>query len=115
MARWCGILFLGLFCMLAGFVCWKSECHAYGKFLVPRFSGVVYIVGGFVVIILCMKNIMSKKRKIGQYLICPKCQNVVETFQSADDKCSKCGEPLEDLKGFYERHPEFKEMPKNNK
>ena len=115
MKGWGGLLFLGLLMIFVGFNCWKFGCRAYGKFPVPRFVNVLMVVYGFVIVVVSLKVIMGRNSKKDRYLICAKCQNIVDTFQSADDKCSKCGGPLEDLKGFYERHPEFKATPKNNK
>lgn len=115
MKGWGGFLFLGLLMVFVGFNCWKFGCRAYGKFPVPRFVNVLMVVYGFVIVVVSLKVIMSKKSKKDRYLICPKCQSVVETFQSPDGKCSKCGVDLESLAGFYERHPEFKPAPKKER
>jgi hypothetical protein len=59
-----------------------------------------------------VRAIMSKEfdtlPDIPETVICLKCG---EPFPGRDIKgseCGKCGGPLEDLRGFYERHPELK-------
>lgn len=79
--------------------------------MVPRYSGIVFMIGGFLVVVLSVKSIINAKYKKDQYSICPKCQEVVEICRSADGKCLKCGVDLEALTGFYERHPELKTTP----
>lgn len=110
-----GNIFIGLVFIFIGFNCLVFKCYAYGTFLVPRFSGIVFMICGFAVVVLSLKNIIKKKYKKDQYLICPKCQNVVESVKVVEDKCLKCGADLEALTGFYERHPECKTAIKNNK
>ncbi len=42
--------------------------------------------------------------------ICPKCQQVFMPKKAPEDQmCHKCNCPLEQLEGFYDRHPELKE------
>jgi hypothetical protein len=43
-------------------------------------------------------------------LICSKCQTVISANETFSFVCPKCGGSLEDAKGFYERHPELKEI-----
>lgn len=115
MKGWYSTLSIGLVLIFMGFNCLVFKCYAYGKFLVPHFSGIIFMICGFAVVVLSIKNIIRKKYKKDQYLICPKCQNVVESFQAIEGKCLKCGADLEPLTGFYERHPEFKTTTKQNK
>ena len=48
-----------------------------------------------------------KKNKICDY-ICIECQHVEENLIGANVKCSKCGSDMEELDGFYSRHPDKK-------
>lgn len=41
--------------------------------------------------------------------ICPKCEQTFGKREIADGKCPKCGEDLEMLSGFYERHPDMRD------
>ncbi len=57
------------------------------------------------------KNIEFEKKAIDEksVLMCPKC---VKPFYKKDApalKCPDCQNPLENLSGFYERHPELKD------
>lgn len=40
--------------------------------------------------------------------ICPKCELTFRKDEVPSGKCPKCGEGLEALSGFYERHPELR-------
>lgn len=41
------------------------------------------------------------------YVICCSCQEIYEKGEALLQTCSKCKGQLEDLEGFYERHPEL--------
>ncbi|OPY67785.1 MAG: hypothetical protein A4E57_02104 [Syntrophorhabdaceae bacterium PtaU1.Bin034] len=41
-------------------------------------------------------------------VICEKCRNVFPGKETNGEMCPTCGGALEDVKGFYERHPELK-------
>ena len=43
------------------------------------------------------------------YLICVKCQTPYDKNNINNNLCPSCNVELEPLKGFYERHPEFKD------
>lgn len=45
-----------------------------------------------------------KTEKINK--ICPNCGDVVSTGVDENPQCRKCNIPLENLEGFFERHPE---------
>ncbi|GAB6096434.1 hypothetical protein JCM14469_26870 [Desulfatiferula olefinivorans] len=42
------------------------------------------------------------------YVTCVKCKKTYDSYKIHDLTCTECGGDLEDLKGFYERHPELK-------
>ena len=83
------------------------------------FTGIKWPFGGGLVILSCFfiwssfrkKAIEAdrKARDAKKVLICPKC--VIPSYKKdcLDMKCPSCGEALEELDGFYERHPELKE------
>ncbi|SDK73738.1 hypothetical protein SAMN05660337_1044 [Maridesulfovibrio ferrireducens] len=60
----------------------------------------------------------SKKRKMftkQEKSICPMCEKVFMLGQAPKDQnCPKCTYPLEPLKGFYDRHPELKDIKSEN-
>lgn len=43
------------------------------------------------------------------FLICSNCKGVFDKRNLSANQCPRCGESLESLEGFYERHPERKE------
>jgi len=43
------------------------------------------------------------------YLICSHCRTLIEKKSITENQCPSCGANLEELDGFYERHPELKE------
>jgi len=47
---------------------------------------------------------MSQKDK--SYMICPNCTETLEKDKELPIHCTKCGGQLEDLEGFYDRHPD---------
>ncbi|MCD4742312.1 MAG: hypothetical protein K8R67_07545 [Desulfobacteraceae bacterium] len=68
-------------------------------------AGPLFILWGSYVL---FKSIKSKPYK--EYnLKCPHCGKVSILNHLEEHKCNKCGGHLEELKGFFERHPEFKE------
>jgi membrane-bound ClpP family serine protease len=50
----------------------------------------------------------STSKKTANYLKCISCGNVFRFFETSNWKCPDCSGKLEDLEGFFERHPKFK-------
>ncbi len=74
------------------------------------FTGVNNIFGGFLVVLgLCFLALaFTKKNKIARELICPSCELVFQATGKIK-KCPKCHADLEELAGFYDRHPDLKD------
>ena len=76
------------------------------------FGGGLIILGGFFIWFSFRKKAVEAEKRVkdeARVLMCPKC---VKPFYKKDChalKCPDCQTHLEDLTGFYERHPEFKE------
>ncbi len=81
--------------------------HLHG-FPVTQSTGILVIVVGFLVILFALfqKNKLSKSKN--KFLICPQCLTPFDQKSLSDKQCSVCKVDLEDLKDFYERHPELK-------
>jgi len=81
--------------------------HLHG-FPIPRSTGIIVSLFGIVVLL----SALFRKRKSFQdeerFFICPKCLTPYARKSFIGGQCSKCEEPLEELNGFYERHPEIK-------
>ncbi len=62
------------------------------------FFGLVFIISAF----------RKKEDLEGEftYLKCPKCGEVFSKKKSKNKTCKRCGTALEDLDGFFDRHPE---------
>lgn len=50
-----------------------------------------------------------KHKKFNEFLICPKCLKTYYKYVVVDTKCLDCGAEVEEIDGFFERHPELKE------
>ena len=50
----------------------------------------------------------TKENLIPETWICTKCRNAFPGYSVASSKCPQCGGNLEDVDGFYERHPHLK-------
>lgn len=81
----------------------KSEAYiSFGNAKTP--VGILAIVIGG---LLCINAIFGKWRKKNP-LICPKCDEIIEYSPAKEMHCVMCGTEMEELKGFYERHPKRK-------
>lgn len=81
---------------------------------VPKELSFVFLVGGLIWIVSVFVNEkkIAKDKSILKYalfVICPKCQAPFENQEVKDGICLNCGGPVENLHGFYDRNPEFKE------
>jgi uncharacterized paraquat-inducible protein A len=78
----------------------KIENSTFVAILVMIF-GVLFLLAGF------KKNFsLTKKEK---YYKCSRCGMLISEEFQKNLTCPKCGSRLEDLHGFYERHPELKD------
>ena len=57
--------------------------------------------------ILALKN-RAKLKSNDKYVICKICHKAFSIENVPDNKCPKCNIELEELNGFYDRHPELK-------
>jgi PHP family Zn ribbon phosphoesterase len=58
------------------------------------------------------KEIKKSKQEEENFAICTKCREPLYALSTNDNKCPHCGGELENLNGFYDRHPELKEENK---
>lgn len=75
-----------------------------------RGVAIVPLVLGFLCFAIIPKAIkyVQKERKYGKYLKCSKCGKIYNYQGLGDLKCTHCQVELENLKGFFDRHPELK-------
>jgi hypothetical protein len=68
-----------------------------------EFCGALFIMAGLVIAWIAIRG----SRRQTSHLICPMCETVYRITETDDSQCTKCKVPLEDLEGFYDRHPEL--------
>ena len=92
---------------------WYGAAHYLGKgrYLVA-IAGI--IVGILIFLIALRKNFKPFWVDTSKTFKCIKCGNVFEKKDSNAFECPDCGGELDDLDGFFERHPELKEANKSN-
>ena len=76
------------------------------------FGGVLFILGGLFIWSSFRKKALDAEKKSKdekRVLMCPKCVQPIYKKDCPDLICPACESPLEDLSGFYERHPELKD------
>ncbi len=98
------LVFIGFFCIKIG----TGKASFLEK--VPLSDENWYLVIlGFVLVgigLLGFCLLPQKKELSPDTKICPRCETVYDHKPRQDEKCPKCESKLEELKGFYDRHPE---------
>jgi len=75
-----------------------------------KYAGILIIIGVTLFIIGYRKGYKLKKFIADDvFLICPKCGEPYNSNDVTNDMCPKCQVALEEIEGFYNRHPEFKD------
>lgn len=116
------ILYILLGIVLAVFGCaiivqprWHSSKYDYNF----DFTGIHIPFGSALIIIGVIFIWSALRRKAKEYkeifLICPKCEETFDKKDVPDQLCPNCKVDLENIEGFYERHPELKAIPRKNK
>ncbi len=114
------LILAGWICFLSGILTPLTGGGKYKGFKVYDFVGYIQLFIGAIVLIYLWKtresvSLNSDESNEPEDMICPKCQtgylaeDLPENFRK--DICSECGAKLELLDGFYERHPELKNVP----
>ncbi len=73
---------------------------SYGKWIAGPglfFWGVYWLIKG------------KKSKYVEIHYKCLNCGKVFKLEQSTNNSCKTCSKPLEELEGFFERHPEYKD------
>jgi len=101
---------LGILSILVGIIIIREGwSYRYG-IAVPRLAG--YLMAAFGVAFL-LYGILTKKIPKA-YVICLDCRNSFYAKDVHQNRCPKCEGTVEDLDGFYDRHPELREEERNN-
>jgi len=63
---------------------------------------------GSVVVYISLRKLKRTGVNVNNIMMCPRCGEAYNTDGMLDCKCPVCHVVLEDIKGFYKRHPEYK-------
>ena len=111
-------LFAGLCLIFLGAWVRSRPSPSMFGFPVPRETGTFLFFAGifFVVFVLLhAKNILAYKKKVKEdklIVTCPECRESGFAGDMHGSMCPKCGTEVEELEGFYDRHPELREPDK---
>lgn len=109
---WNFIVAVGLLSIIFGVLIFLRPT-IYGQ-TVPSEVGLIPIVFGLYCFLkgLSTKGVIEKLDEsnidFAEYVVCTKCESPFGKQNANNGRCPKCGGVLENLSGFYERHPEFK-------
>lgn len=96
----------GLIVILSGYITFKEEWWYLHGFKVPRSLGVIFICFGAVLLVV---GIFNKNMLTSDIIMkCPTCLKVFRETETKDNICPNCGNELEPLRGYFERHPKVK-------
>lgn len=120
---------LSVVSLFIGFM-WLSEYRKFGYYIDRKYGFIFYGDSALVTIIgiislssllllytiywtICV-FILIRRKEFKQliykpeFVICPKCKKPYYSKDIPDLRCLNCGERVEDISGFYDRHPELK-------
>ncbi len=85
--------------------------HYYSFGEIKNIVGVVFGLFGLLLLVYgILGNVFGKnnlqKNELPEFTICPNCNETFGSNDLEDLKCKKCGHGLENIKGYYERHPD---------
>jgi ABC-type uncharacterized transport system permease subunit len=108
------ILYLisGVLSVYVGIVVWRhQELFYYGAYI---HLGETSILVGIAIIAFGLGLLYVASRKSftyngEKYIVCPKCNESFSQRDVPNSLCPQCDVELEDLDGFYDRHPELRE------
>ena len=100
----CALIGLGILVIVKGGFYHLDHFVDFSGYHIP-FGITIFTLGVF----FLFTAFRRKKRDFKNVaLICPKCKESFIKKDIAQQRCPKCKVELEDLEGFYERHPELK-------
>jgi len=101
-----GAIFVGFIIKQGG---WS---HHYG-FSVPNEVGILFVIFGIMLILYGLFKKCVPENEASKFIICSECSKTFYAKDIPDQKCPKCNAKLEDMEGFYERHPELHDGEKS--
>jgi len=102
-------IIIGIGCLWYGFSILKEGwSHLYG-YPISHGTGVIVLIFGIFLILFGTFRKTRNKIDGEKFLICSDCRKTFYKKDVPNQQCLNCDTDLEDLNGFYDRHPEFKE------
>lgn len=98
----------GLLSLWVGFRMYRDKMEHHYGFPVPPETGLLLCIVGIILIyfgIFTKKGIHMREDNI---LMCLSCQKPIRSENAVELICPLCQGKLEELEGFYDRHPELR-------
>jgi hypothetical protein len=93
-----------------GYIFYSTGWYSTYDVPVPKFAGILLIFFGIYFSIAVIRK--RKWKSVSDYLICKECLTTYVRSELKNHHCPKCEGSLDELNGFYERHPELKSNKK---
>jgi hypothetical protein len=97
----------GICVTILGLLAIKFDWNHLHGFPTPKVSNYLMVAFGLIMVILTLKK-KGKLEDDNIYVICKNCKSIFLTDESPKLICPNCNFKLEELEGFYDRHPELK-------
>ena len=104
--RWTAIL-CGLISISLGWGYYKYGWDFRTGFPIPRSTGILLIFIGIFFITFGLLRKIDLKEFNELYLKCLNCGKILRVEEAKDFICPHCFNKMEELEGFYDRHPEL--------
>jgi len=105
---------LGILSILAGIIFIREGWDYHYGIAVPKLAGYLWIAFGVAILLYAIFTKKIPKEPHEDFVICPDCRNSFYAKDVHQNRCPKCEGTVEDLDGFYDRHPELREEERNN-
>ncbi len=104
------IIILGCYLMSGWDLFFRGTKIDFGR--ANTLTGYIFIIIGVGYIIFFLRAKSSDFED--KFMICIKCKELHRQKDYSDSHCRKCGAELENLEGFYDRHPELKNISRKH-
>lgn len=105
-----GWFLFGLLFIILGFMIYSQKGWHFGRFgPTHHTAGYLFLIGGLVLTLFAILKKDFPKEKGDEYMMCVSCLKPSFRKELRDEKCPFCNGIVEELKGFYERHPKLKD------
>jgi hypothetical protein len=110
-------LMAGLFLFIDGLLSFFQGRTSFKSANAPitKLSAIVVLGFGLFFMVIGYKQVTKKRPPEVKYFKCPGCGHVCFAHEAPDCKCPKCSGAVENLDGFFDRHPEFRHKEREKK